>query len=68
MVGRLGRACTALHYTHYVHTHAQETPQCLLFLFLSSSCSVFMVDLDMVFFADMGSVLTKHLRAKYGDM
>ena len=31
MVGWLGRACTALHCTHYAHTHAQETPQCLSF-------------------------------------
>ena len=35
MVGWLGRACTALHCTHHAHTHAQETPQCLSFVFFS---------------------------------
>ena len=45
MVGWLGRACTALHCTHYAHTQAQETPQCL-FLFLSSSFSVSTVFCD----------------------
>ena len=29
--GWLGRASTTLHYTHLVHTQAQETPQCLFF-------------------------------------
>ena len=33
------------------------------FCFFACLFSVFMADLDVVFFADMGSVLTKHLRA-----
>ena len=50
--------------SHLMHTTQHQRIFCcclLYFLF-----TVFMADLDVIFFADMGSVLTNLLRAMYG--